>query len=88
MNKDFMNKYMKKYNPFRIYRANKSKEGKNFIDISLKGFQNSPFGWQWGNDGEFRFGDINIHIFGLDIIYFEKFRGGFDIRILGFWWIK
>lgn len=60
-----------------------------FLDISLKGFEGYPFGWEWGMDSILDRNDlVAISLFYFDILRFTKHRIGFTIRILGFWWVR
>lgn len=56
---------------------------KKFLDVYLNG--NDNYGWEWGSDGHNDGPTIALRLFGLNIIYFEKFKTGFHISILGFW---
>lgn len=76
-----------KFGPFTYRRLKERKTAKHFIDISLTRYRDEPFGWVWGNDQSNYEPHINIRVFGLDLLYFEKFSDGFHISILGFWYI-
>lgn len=61
---------------------------KKFLDAYLTGYENASYGWEWGCDEYIDKPFISLRLFGLQIVYFEKFRrGGFELWLFGFWWI-
>lgn len=69
--------------PLRLYKAKN-----DTLDISLKYFDDCSFGWEWGYPEYASKPQVCLRIGPFWILYFEKFQTGFEIRILGFWWIK
>ena len=50
---------------------------------------NDNYGWEWGADPDESRPILALRLFGLDVVHFERFtKGGFDLRIMGLWWIK
>lgn len=72
--------------PFSLYRV----ENKNrSLDIFITGTEG--FGWEWGYEDPLRGATkplISFRVGKLVVFYFEKFKKGFEIWVLGFWWIK
>lgn len=78
---------VKNIGPFRTVHCKVKKEGKHFFDISLRALGDCPVGWLWGNDTYNQDFDTNILILGFNVFAFKKFKPGFEIRVLGFWWM-
>lgn len=76
----------KTFGPFRLYHYKNRKEHKHFVDISLKGFD--EFGWEWGSDGMQDDIRLALVIFGLKVFWFERWRNGFHVAFIGFWWVR
>lgn len=82
-------KYIRKYGPFSVYRMKNKKERKNFLDISLSAYQDHSFGWEWGSDNTYqRQPVIHVEVCGFKLLYLELFVEGFEVWIMGFWWLK
>lgn len=76
---------IKDYGPFRFYKV-ANDEGS--ICISLKAFDNYSFGWEYGYSDPARGVTkpwLNIRIGKLNVFYFETWRWGFELWVLGFW---
>lgn len=72
--------------PFKLYRAQSGT-----LDIMLRGFENSPFGWEYGWKDDMRGEDrpaVDFRIGRLQVFYYEKLKKGFELWVLGFWWIS
>lgn len=59
----------------------------NYLDITLVGHLEKPYGWSWGKDGTLREWDINVEIFGFNLLSLKLLPRGAYVVILGFWWI-
>lgn len=73
--------------PFQLYRVPDS----GTLDISIARFDNIMSGWEYGYRDHARGPDkpmIEIRIGKLVVLYFEKFPTGFEVWILGFWWVS
>lgn len=76
---------MRKLGPVRYFWGPK----KRFLSAWLKTCQNDSWGWEWGLDGLEHKPIVSLRLFGLQIIYFERFqRGGYEAVCFGFWRIK
>lgn len=72
--------------PFQFYRCSTG-----ILDITLKILEKVPCGWEWGYKDPQRGSDnplIEIRVGKLMVLYYEKFKQGFELVILGFWFIK
>ncbi len=71
--------------PFTLYRC----DDNNHLDITLTVFSEAPFGWEYGDAEGLEGSDalVFIRVFGLNVLRIEFWRWGFDLRLLGFWWI-
>ncbi len=72
--------------PFQIYRVEKN----GTLDVSLLCCKDKPWGWEYGWEDDMRGATkplISFRIGKLVILYFERFKKGFEIWVLGFWWI-
>lgn len=71
--------------PFRLYRVRDSET----LDISLKCLDDYSLGWEYGWEDPLaqRKPWFEIRIGKLLIFSFQKFDEGFEVRLLGFWWI-
>ncbi len=83
-----MKKYFKTFGPFNYFKT-KTNEG---FSAWLKGWDNSPCGFEWGWKDTMRGEDrpvIDIRTGKLWLLYLEFFKkGGFEFHLLGFWWIR
>lgn len=70
----------------KIRHVRDKHRGVNFIDVMLKGYEDSPFGWVWGEDGFEKKPLVSITVFGLTIIEIDISVGYY--QLLGFWWLK
>jgi hypothetical protein len=71
------------FGPFTLYRC-----GNGHLDVSLTRFKESGWGWEYGPDiGLDSDAWIDIKILGLHVFRLEAWMWGFDIRMMGFWWI-
>lgn len=76
-----------KIGPFTFYRV----EETGTLDVTLTRWDNYPFGWEYGwadETTEPRTPYIDIRAGKLVLFFFEKWPRGFEIRLLGFWWIS
>lgn len=77
-----------KLGPFTLYRVKES----GTLDISLTALDNWSCGWEYGWRDDLRGADepvIEFRVGKLMILYFERFKsGGFETRLMGFWWIR
>ncbi len=74
----------KKFGPWRYFTI-KSTEG---FSAFLKGHDNLPFGFEWGWRCPGRGVDnpiIEIRLGKLLLLFFEIFKNGFELHLLGFW---
>lgn len=72
--------------PLRFYRANNGS-----LDISFVGFSDCPWGWEYGWRDPMRGEDralVDFRIGKLVVLYFQKYKKGFEVWVLGFWWIR
>jgi len=72
--------------PFHLYRVEKS----GALCVSLKHLEEWPCGWEYGWKDESRGVTrpaIEFRIGKLQIFYFERYKKGFELWFLGFWWI-
>lgn len=72
--------------PFRLYRS-----GDGSLSISLIAFDDLPFGWEYGWRDILRGEEhplVSIRVGKLMMCYFERHENGFEIWLMGFWWIK
>ncbi len=75
---------MKKLGPFGWFWGPK----KRFLDVHLWARPNAPYGWAWGRDGQEALGDVEIALGPFRVFSFLKYKEGFGLHILGFWWVK
>lgn len=70
--------------PFQLYRS-----GSKTLDITLTCLKDYPIGWEYGWDDPLaeRKPLVGLRLGKLAIFSFEKFKKGFELRFLGFWWI-
>jgi len=69
-----------KIGPFMLYRSND-----DHLDISLASEKDFNFGWEYGpQEVDFL---VQIKVKGLNVFCLDLWRWGFDLRVLGFWWI-
>lgn len=73
--------------PFQLYRVEKS----GTLDISLLCLKDAPCGWQYGWDDDMRGVTepfISIRVGKLVVLHFEKFKKGWEVWFMGFWYVK
>ena len=73
-----------KLGPFEFYRAKKN----GTLDITLNCMINKPWGWEYGWRDDLRGTDkplIEFRIGKIMVFYFERFKKGYEIWLLGFW---
>lgn len=72
-----------KVGPFTFYRVEKS----GTLDVSLTCLGDWPFGWEygWEDSAANRQPWIDVRIGKLRVLEFEKWKGGGEIWLLGFW---
>jgi hypothetical protein len=76
-----------KRGPFTLYRCAEA----GTLDISITALSKWPFGWEWGYKDAMRGQDkplVEFRVGKLTVLYFEKFKGGFELWLLGFWLIR
>lgn len=77
------------YGPFVFKHIHIKKESVHYIDIHLKAWDNSSFGWEWGYDGYESCLPTLFRLFNLNLFGFKWFKsGGFEIWLLGFWYVS
>lgn len=76
---------MKKFGPIIYFKCKKPKEGKDFISASLKGYEDAPFGFEWGRDGLEELGDYEISTPKLRLFSLTINKTSVELWILGFW---
>lgn len=74
------------HGPFTFYRRPEAE----YISINLTAFDNAPWGWEmgWEDPMADRKPLVELRVGRLVVFSFEKFKEGFEIRLLGLWWVK
>lgn len=76
----------KKFGPFDYFKVGQTKG----ITAWLRGYDNASWGFEWGYRDSMRGTDkplVDFRVGKLTLLYFEKFKKGFEVWFLGFWWI-
>lgn len=71
--------------PLRFYRVPKT----GSLCVSVKYFDDFAFGWEYGYDDRLceRRPWLSLRMGKLMLFSFECWKDGFEIWLLGFWWI-
>lgn len=75
-----------KVGPFTLYRPTNGT-----LNISVTCCDKYSWGWEYGwidGLGGQRKAWIDIRLGKLLLFYFEPWKRGFEVRLLGFWWIR
>ena len=71
--------------PIHYHYLREKRTGKHFLDIWIW----EGCGWMWGSDQPMENKIyVSVAMFGLTIIHIERWKGGWEIAFMGFWWIK
>lgn len=73
--------------PFQLYRVPESET----ISITFTAIEHWPCGWEYGWDDPItvdRRPWIHIRMGKLILLSFEPLKNGFEVWLMGFWWIK
>lgn len=82
-----MNK-ISRWGPFSYYRHSSKKERKNFLSVWMTAYDSSSFGWEWGTDNNESNPSWQIRLNYFNVFSYEKFKKGFMIYVLGFWYMS